>query len=723
MSADLCAAIDALLSDRGAPPDRRARIGRAAQAWLAAQPDDLPVIAGWIDAGEDSILLDVFAQVLPLGTGGRRGTVGVGPNRFNLGTLLPAVAGHAALLRRRAQGAPSVVLAWDIRAFHDLRGELGRAGAAGPAHPLMGWRSEDFARAAAEVYAAAGVRVWLPGPPADGGRSALSTPELSFAIRALKADGGLNLSASHNPPDDNGAKLYGPSGGQEVPPDDDLLLEAIAAAEQRGAPARLPLDAAAAAGWILRLPDDVIDAYHADLAQLLPPSRPAGRLGVRFTNLHGTARRTVLPALQAAGFRVRPVEAQLAYDGAFSTVPFRAPNPEVPACLDLAIAEAEAQGDALVIGCDPDADRVGLAARVHPDRSGAASWRCFSGDELATLLTVAALRLRPAAPPPVLIQTEVTSSRGARLARARGARVIDHLLVGFKYIGAELEALAAQAHPGLPGAGIADFALGVEESHGALLRPSKRDKDAADGALALCWLAEEEARAGRSLLDALDAVEEELGPTVNLLRNLNLRGVEGRERLRALGAGLRADPPAALGGRRVLRAEDRRDPDGPLGPLRGAGDAAARDVLCWWLEGGARVLLRPSGTEPKSKLYIELSGPPGPEVRARRAALQAEAADLSAAVAATLLARVDLRLPAWALRCGDLLPVDTAAALAAAVERAAGGGLPAQALRAAIEAAGPDALRLLAPGMVAADDPRIRALAQALGVTDIRATT
>jgi phosphoglucomutase/phosphomannomutase len=102
---DLGAALDALLSARGAPPDRRARIGRAAQAWLAAQPDDLPVIAGWIDAGEDSILLDVFAQVLPLGTGGRRGTVGVGPNRFNLGTLLPAVAGHAALLRRRAQGA------------------------------------------------------------------------------------------------------------------------------------------------------------------------------------------------------------------------------------------------------------------------------------------------------------------------------------------------------------------------------------------------------------------------------------------------------------------------------------------------------------------------------------------------------------------------------------------------------------------------------------------
>ena len=113
--------------------------------------------------------------------------------------LLPAVAGHAALLRRRAQGAPSVVLAWDIRAYTDLRGELGRAGAAGQAHPLMGWRSEDFARAAAEVYAAAGVRVWLPGPPADGGRSALSTPELSFAIRALKAEGLSILLSEQNP--------------------------------------------------------------------------------------------------------------------------------------------------------------------------------------------------------------------------------------------------------------------------------------------------------------------------------------------------------------------------------------------------------------------------------------------------------------------------------------------------------------------------------------------
>ncbi|MBL8614251.1 MAG: phospho-sugar mutase [Deltaproteobacteria bacterium] len=717
-----CAALDALLQDRGAPPARRAALGAAVQAWLSAHPTDLPVVAGWVEAGEDNVLLDAFAQLLPLGTGGRRGAVGVGPNRFNLGTLLPAVAGHAALLRQRARGRPSVVLAWDIRTFNDLRGELARAGAAGQAHPLRGWRSEDFARAAAEVYAAAGLWVWMPPPSGPAGRSALSTPELSFAIRALQADGGLNLSASHNPPDDNGAKLYGPSGGQEVPPDDDLLLDLIAAAERAGPPARMPLPAAAEAGRVLRLPDEVIDAYHADLAKLLPIERPPARLGLRFTNLHGTARRTVLPALQAAGFRVRPVEAQLTYDGAFPTVPFRAPNPEVPACLDLAIAEAEAAGDALVIGCDPDADRVGLAARVHPDQTGAAAWRCFSGDELATLLVEAALRLHPPGPPPVLIQTEVTSSRGARLARARGARVIDHLLVGFKYIGAELEALDAQAHPALPGAGLADFALGVEESHGALLRPTKRDKDAADGALALCWLAEQEAAAGRSLLDTLDQIEATLGPTVNLLRNLNLRGVEGRARLRALGAGLRADPPTTLAGRRVLRWADRRDPSGPLGPLRGVGDAAARDVLCWWLEGNVRVLLRPSGTEPKSKLYLELSAPPGPGLSAQRAALRAEATALTAAVVAELLARIDLYLPRWALRCGDLLPVDAAATLAEAAERAVVDPEAEGALRAALAAAGPDASRLLCPGLLAAEDPRLRALGQRLDAGDIRAT-
>ena len=681
----------------------------AIEAWVVAHPLDAAVVDGWAARGEGSALLSAFSRRLPLGTGGRRGQVGVGPNRFNWGTLLPAIAGHAALLRaRRPQAVPTVVVAWDVRCFLDLRGELARAGAAGHAHPLRGVTSADFARAAAEAYAAAGVRVWLP--PDGLGPEPLSTPELSFAIRALQADGGLNISASHNHPDDNGAKLYGPSGGQEVPPDDDALMAAIAAADGH-AVARMPLPEAEQAGWIRRMPSSVIDAYHADLAMILPPVSTPRALRVRFTNLHGASSRTVLPALRAAGFCVGVVDEQAAYDGAFPTVPFRAPNPEVPAALDAAIAVAEAAGDAVVIACDPDADRVGLAARVWPDRAGTAAWRCFSGDELATLLCLAALRLHGSRPrAPVVIQTEVTSSRSAALARASGAQVIDHLLVGFKYIGAEMEMLATGQHPRLPGASLEDVAIGVEESHGVLLRGSKRDKDAADGALALCWLAEAEAAAGRSLLQTLDAVEDRLGPTVNLLRNITLQSADGRERLASLAAGYRAAPPQQLGGRLVLRMDDRLDPAGPLGPWRGAGDVAARDVLVFHLDGGARLVLRPSGTEPKSKLYVELRGDPA-EGAAGRPALQAAAAALTTAVLAAMMARIGLHPPLWALACSDLLPVDTAAALAAAIEAARRGAMPPAAVRAAIAAAGPDTWALLQPGLAQAG---LGALAAAL---------
>ena len=604
-----------------------------------------------------------------------------------------------------------MVLAWDVRRYDDHRGLYPRA-----LNPLLGLRSADFAQMAAEVYAAMGVEVWLPD--AD----AMSTPELSFAIRALGADGGLNVSASHNPPDDNGGKVYGRTGGQRVPPDDQRLAEHVSAV--RGPPPRMPWAQAREAGLIRSIPTRVFDDY-AHSNAVLVPACPSG-LRVLFTNLHGTGDRTVLPALRRSGLEVALFDAQAAHDGAFPTVPFSAPNPEVPESLGLAIAAAEASGAALVLGCDPDADRVGLAARVWPERAGVAAWRCFHGQELAALITHAALRQRPAAAPRALvITTEVTTGLVGAVASSAGAVCLDHLLVGFKYIGAAMDALEQGALPGAEGLGLGSFAVGVEESHGALLNAELRDKDAVSGALALAYLAADEARAGRSLLDSLDDLHRQHGVYVNILVNMTMRGAVGRARIQAIQAALRAAPPDTLGDRAVLRFADRGDPEGPLGPLRGEGDRVGRDVLVWWLEGGARVVLRPSGTEPKSKLYVELCADPAPgSVAAQREALAVQAAGLAAAVLRDVLATAGLQVPTWALACSDLMSIEDKLDLAGwwpawfADQPWRGSIVAAVAeLRARLARYGPFGLSLARPGLIAwaeAVSPEARGVVHAL---------
>jgi phosphoglucomutase/phosphomannomutase len=332
-------------------------------------------------------LLDSFYQVLPFGTGGRRGSVGVGPNRYNPWTLGASVQGHAAWLRRaRGNGPLRVVIAHDVRRFADLREQL----VADVPCPVFGLTSRDFAEIAAEVYAAAGIACWLPpiGQP-------MSTPELSFAIRHLQADGGLNISASHNPPDDNGGKFYNSAGGQEVPPRDEEMAREVAAV---GWVDRMPLDRARHAGLISELPPEVYEAYlESNLGLSRRPEARSAR--VVFTGLHGTGRRTVAELLRRAGFHVELEPTQAPYDGAFTHVPFRAPNPEVPRSMDAAVTHAEKVGADIVMACDPDADRLGLMVRQSPPDpalADAGRWRFFSGNEIAALVAHYALSTAPA---------------------------------------------------------------------------------------------------------------------------------------------------------------------------------------------------------------------------------------------------------------------------------------------------------------------------------------
>ena len=602
-----------------------------------------PQLHALIAAERWALLVDCFYRVMPFGTGGRRGPVGIGPNRFNPWTLGTSVQGHAAWLRdREGPGEATVVIGFDVRAFQDLGGTL----VPGVAAPIRGIRSRDFALMAAEIYAAAGFLVYIP---ADG--AVLSTPELSFAIRHLGAVAGLQITASHNPPDDNGGKIYGPTGGQLIPPMDQSVADRIAEVDYVD---RMSIDRAMAAGLVRTLPDDLHAAYvRAQLRAQAPPQTRGAR--VVFSPLHGTGLQTVAPVLEAAGFFVAIEPTQRAPDGAFPATPFRCPNPEVPAALDAAVQYAQTIGADLAMACDPDADRLGLSVRARPADPATgepARWRFITGNELAALVCHQALRHRPPERPrPLVYKTLVTSSLVERVARMHGAEVEGDLLVGFKYIGAAMDALEGDG-------GLHRFAAGLEESHGVLVSADLRDKDAAGGALALATLASEEKAQGRTLVDTLDQLWTEVGYVANVLRSGVMRGATGRSTMAAIQSSLRQAPPEAVGGRRVVQVIDRLDTRDGAAPLRSETDAKSRDMLVILLEQHARVVLRPSGTEPKVKVYAEVCAAPGEWGSAVRSRVDAEVHALAEDTLLLLLQRVGMQAPRWALAASDLVSIE-----------------------------------------------------------------
>ncbi len=613
---------------------RQAALG-GLERWLEQVPEDRPMVEALAEDGCWDLLLDSFYQLIPFGTGGRRGPVGPGPNRINARTITSSVQGHAEYLRARHGDSLSVVIACDVRRYRDAR----KLYPSRVPNPLYDLTSRDFARLAARVYAANGVKAWVTP-------STMSTPELSYAIRHLGAQGGLNVSASHNPPDDNGAKIYNNLGGQEIPPHDEHLVEVVSRVESVRT---LSWEEGLASGLIELVPESVHSAYVG--VNLACARNPAARSAqVVFTPLHGTAERTVVPVLREAGFRVDLEPSQSTPDGAFPNVPFGIPNPEVPQSMDRAVELAQRLGADLVMACDPDADRLGVVVRHR------GQWRFLNGNEMAALVVYALAR-----PGGVVVKTEVTSSLIGRIARHAGAEVVGNLLVGFKYIGDAIRSLEETgSFQGVSG----DFVVGVEESHGVLVTTAMRDKDAAGGALVLAELASLEKERGRTLVDVLEDRWAQVGYVSNRLLSTVMLGAAGRARIEAIQQSFREDPPTHIGGRKVSAFHDRSDPQGVFGPIVSETDRASRNVLVFefdWRDGGpvARLILRPSGTEPKNKIYAELAPvsrphrvPDPPEVV--NAACLAMAEDF----AMLMLERVGMALPRWALKVSGLVPVE-----------------------------------------------------------------
>lgn len=599
-------------------------------------------ILAHVSKGKFDLLLDSFHQLVPFGTGGRRGRIGFGPNRINQITVAMSVQGHCDYLRETSTGASrTIVVAFDTRIFVDLSGTYGFLG---PDNPLLNLTSRALARIAAEIYAGNGFEVYVPG--LSSATEYLSTPELSFAIRHLEALGGINVSASHNHPDDNGFKFFNEQGAQDVPPTDQKMTEFMGDVKEIR---RVEFDEAVADGRIKPLPESLHAAYLG--ANLALRSRNPRSAAIVYTPLCGTGNGTVGDVLRAAGYDVRLYEPHANFDGTFAAIPLRLPNPEVPESASPALKMAQETNADLLLCSDPDADRIGVFA---PDASG--RWRYLNGNEIACILAYYLVMDAEHGPKRsgVLIKTLVTTRMLQNIARQSGCPIVADLLVGFKYIANVLLSFERDGKFEEIAASPGDLVLAGEESHGVLLTPLIRDKDAAGGALILCELVSQLRMEGRFLPEYLDALAMACGNYQNLARSVVMRGIRGATLLERMMSSLREQPPKEFDGMPVLRFRDLLSPE--HGPIRSDTDRLSRNFLVFDLDQ-AQVVVRPSGTEPKAKIYVDVEGAKIPGVSDRPAAA-AFARRLAGKVLNECIGRIGFSLSENAHMLPDYLDLD-----------------------------------------------------------------
>ncbi|HVL62261.1 MAG TPA: phospho-sugar mutase [Microbacterium sp.] len=541
-----------------------------ARAWLAQDPDaqtraqlsDLIARVEQGDADAAADLADRFAGRLAFGTAGLRGELGAGSNRMNRVLVAQAAAGLAAFVRERAADqdrVPTVVIGYDGRRNSDV-----------------------FARDSAEIFAGAGLRaILLP--------RLLPTPVLAFAVRRLGADAGVMVTASHNPPNDNGYKVYlggADDGAQIVSPADAEIAAHIQRIADTGDVGVLPRSL----GYETA-PESLVEAYVTATAAVAPAPEDADGLTWVYTAMHGVGWETLARILEVAGYPAPvPVAPQLDPDGSFPTVAF--PNPEEPGAMDLAFETARSVNADLVIANDPDADRLAVAV---PDPHASGGWRRLTGNQIGLLLGWRAARLarEAGAAPGASLACSLVSSPGLKAVADHYGLEFHTTLTGFKWI---------SRAPGL--------VFGFEEALGYLVNPETvRDKDGISAAIAMLGLVTEARGRGESLPRVLAEFDATFGFFAS--DQISIR-VDDLSRIERIMTALRERHPSAIGRLGVERVEDL---------LQGVDDLPTGDVLRLWMVDGSRVIVRPSGTEPKLKIYIDVRGDSAEDAKARISAL------------------------------------------------------------------------------------------------------
>ena len=557
---------------------------RALSQWLIEPEfaDFVSEIQLLIENEDIDELEDAFRTHIEFGTGGIRGKMGPGPNRINLRTIGEAAQGLAQyILKSGIENARDmgVVIAYDTRNNSDV-----------------------FARETASIIAGNSIVARL----FDGPRA---TPHLSFALRQTGAVAGVVISASHNPPSDNGFKAYWIDGGQVVPPHDKNIIAEVGAVKRLNS---VGYEEGVERGLIQVLDARLDGQYVESLADL--SLCDARDISVVYTPLHGVGATSIVPALQKLGYaHLRVVEAQDVPDGNFPTVAGGVANPEDPGTLSLAIEDAKQIRADIVLASDPDADRLGCAL-PHPQKGWDAAPEdlAINGNQIGAILCyyiLASLRQQNKLPDRgIVCKTIVTTDLISLIAGHFGLIPVDNLLVGFKYIGDVINNLLDDQ----------TFVFGTEESHGYLFTDFVRDKDAAIAAVLLAECAAELKRQGRTLRDYLDDIYRAFGYFCEVQKSTFREGARGNEEIAQIMNGLRQNPPAEIGGHKVVEIIDRQTntvrnlQTGTTRIVQGA----TGNVLVFTLteEGHTRVTARPSGTEPKIKYYVSATSADYPDL-------------------------------------------------------------------------------------------------------------
>ncbi|MBB28896.1 MAG: hypothetical protein CME25_08355 [Gemmatimonadetes bacterium] len=556
-----------------------------------------------IERNEVDELEDAFRTHIEFGTGGIRGKMGPGPNRINLRTIGEAAQGLANYVKQANSSKGSVVIAYDTR--HN---------------------SERFAREVASIVAGNGITARI----FNGHRS---TPELSYALRKTGASAGVVISASHNPPSDNGFKAYWCDGGQVVSPHDKAIMAEVTRVKEIN---RIGFDQGVAERKILFLGKEIDAEYHKRLGELaLVDDR---NISIVYTPLHGVGATSVVPALKSLGYdNLHLLAEQAIPDGSFPTVLGGVANPEDPATMTLAIEKAREMGADIVLASDPDADRLGCALPLEGIGWDAKPHElALNGNQIGAILChhiLQSLTQTGKMPEKGLVaKTIVTTDLTGIIGRAFGAEVVDNLLVGFKYIGAVIESLPADTK----------FLFGTEESHGYLSGSFVRDKDAASAAILLVECAASLKNRGLTIRQYLDYIYETHGYFREIQKSTYREGAQGNREIAQIMAGLRENPPSEIGEHQVHEAIDYQVgitlklKTGETGEV--VADRGNVMAFTFTDTGNTRVTARPSGTEPKIKYYVSATSADNPQLASPDLASTKEAVDrLSEEIAAGVL--------------------------------------------------------------------------------------
>ena len=530
--------------------------------WAAAELED-PALARELKeiAGDDEQIRDRFAVALKFGTAGLRGVLGAGTNRMNIYVVRQATQGLANWVKTQG-GSQSVAISYDSRINSDV-----------------------FAKTAACVLAANGIHVRIYD-------ALMPVPALSFATRYYKANAGIMITASHNPAKYNGYKAYGPDGCQMTDDAAAIVYAEIQKTDVLTGAKRIPFEEGLSSGMIQYVGEDCKEAlYDAIKARSVRPGlcKTAG-LKLVYSPLNGSGLVPVTRVLHDIGIDDITIVPEQQYpDGHFPTCPY--PNPEIFEALKLGLELAEKSGADLMLATDPDADRVGIAIRC-PD----GSYELVSGNEVGVLLLdyICQGRIEKGTMPanPVAVKSIVSTPLADGVAKSDGGDM-RNVLTGFKWIGDQIARLEA--------AGQVDrFIFGFEESYGYLAGPYVRDKDAIIGSMLICEMAAYYRSVGSSIKERLEEIYAKFGRYLNKVDSFEFPGLSGMEKMAGIMDGLRKNPPAEIGGYKVTSVTDYQDTEKTGLPTA--------NVLIYALEGGATVVVRPSGTEPKIKTYFTTLG-------------------------------------------------------------------------------------------------------------------